>query len=370
MSFFTQKSFPSTREVTKGTSKISFFGPAKTTPFKTVADNNGSYFGQHAKELVLNQKKDQNSKIRMNEKLVKKNDMAGCTRRSSSKFKFTPILNSQRKEEKSFFQSKTGQKELICFEAEVLKNELKNMALFRLKDMPERARDAFRVGKHAILTISRELELRPETTFQAMFNFHFICTEVNVEKIALFILPCLLSAAKTEEYHPPTVEQMRSVLLKMTNVPTMKNANYINYRYTVEYEAKLILLRNFRIKTPPIMDMANMLLNKLGQYCPSKQFSLADTFKNLLKVEGVFSNSLITIAVAGMRLQETIEKGDENRFFTKVETIIDKADALLYKEYDYRLNTAAIAELISKPRREVGKVIPFGRVAGTLRRMS
>lgn len=333
--------------------------PAKLVPFRNVGAYNASFFGAHGLNLQVKEKKDHTPVSFFASKAVKQDQKSENDEKATKKFnlsqvwenKLSSVTKKGHSEEKPV-KAHSARGSLIEHEFEVITSELERMKMFRLKPIPKQNKQVFSIGSHGILKVSQSFRLRPETIFQSLFLFHYACSELPEKKLVHYIIPCLNIAAKTEEYYPPSIDELIKKAALLSNISTLPDFHRVSKRSVIEFEAELLYRRDMIMKTPPIMDLANVLLNSLGKYQASRRTALAPYIYKLLQMEDVFTESLITIAVASVRLQENFEVDAENMCFgakkQAAATAIELSERLLVGEFGYTLNSMAAADLVAK----------------------
>lgn len=333
--------------------------PAKSMPFRNVAANNASFFGTQGLNLQLKEKKDLATLSFFASKTVKVESKAENDQKPIKKFNLSPhwenkIISGAENGKSEYIKPKAHRPRgsLIEHEFEVINSELERMKLFRLKPIEKCNKQIFSIGSHGVLKVCQSLRLRPETIYQAMFLFHFACSQLSEKEIIQFIIPSITIAAKTEEYYPPSIDELIKKISVATAISTLPGFHLITKKTVIEMEAILLFKRHFVMKTPPIMDLANIIHNMLGKFDSKHGTALSPYIYKLLQIEDLFTDSLITIAVAAIRMHEQLNIDPENLYRAtdaRVEpSATDLSSDLLLREFDYMLNSAAVAALVVK----------------------
>jgi hypothetical protein len=241
-------------------------------------------------------------------------------------------------------------KQLVDFEQEVIENLMETQDLFRLGPMNSKMKDAFKPAVAAIIQAAKEFTFRPETTIHALFLLHFCCSGEKKREIPLYVAPCIMIAAKTEEYHPPPIDQVLRFLRISSPLQACRGIEKVSHTQCINYELDLLCERGFRALTPPLMDIGNIFLNRLGKFSQNTRMSLYPFLVMLLAKEDAFTQSLISLAVSSMRLKEIIQEEPENASrMTRnnpLPNISELSEVLLSDKFEYQLNIGSVAQLV------------------------
>jgi hypothetical protein len=240
---------------------------------------------------------------------------------------------------------------LIDHEDDVVNYLMEAQSQYRLPPICPKLLATFQIASQAIGKVCRTLRQRPETTLHAYYLLHFCCSKVGKKELVNYIVPCITIASKTEEYYPPPIEEIIKIFKLSTAMPTVKGFEKVSQNQVINCELDLLSKLSFKAITPPIMDIGNILLNRLGMFDKRTKTSLWPYIEILIQKEDAFYNSLVTLAVASMRLKEItadIENVYRRAKNDRTKIVTELSNTLLDKDFNYALNFESVSRLVTE----------------------
>lgn len=342
-----------------------FFKPSSSSfAFKALGQQGHTFFDRKDFGLELVERKTAQQAFQTkNEgvKMVKQSSPAKASQKPTlipwRKDLFSPEIPTPRKRETQEDEAAKTKKELITYEQDVMNNLLESQRKYRLKEIDAKNKPFFAVASEAICRVGKVFSLREETIIHALYLVHFVCSVPPKKDPVVYIVPCVMIAAKVEEYYPPSISDVIRALRSSLEMMALKGFDKVDNQLAINAEMELMNKLGYSCITPQVMDIANILLNKLGKFSKDKPKAIFPYIKMILMKQDAFMNSLTTIAAASIRLFELIKDEFENVFARdrgqdnpkKFEAI----DRLLYDTYEYKLNESGASALLRNAQQSI-----------------
>lgn len=189
---------------------------------------------------------------------------------------------------------------LIDYQIEVIKNMIDRSVGYKLNNYLKDKYEPMKKACRLIDAFCTSYKLRPETQVLALYVINAICSEVDRKTVVDYVIPSLLIATKIEEYYPPTIQELIRSLRYYENSHLPLSQESI-----IENEGKILLKLNHLTICPPVLDMANIIMNETG-YEVNQKVLRSIMFK-ILSFPNIFSRSLLVIVLACLSLSVDIE---------------------------------------------------------------